>query len=67
MYKHFYDFIFLSNEHNQEKKSEALDIVKELLNAGAHTDFVNKKGVCPHTSFLTSNDLILITFSFGFD
>ncbi|CAI6366920.1 unnamed protein product [Macrosiphum euphorbiae] len=28
-------------------------MVMELLNAGAHTDFVNKLGVCPHTGYLS--------------
>lgn len=35
----------------------------ELLNAGAHSDFVNKDGVCPHTGYLNSNDLIFVTFT----
>lgn len=34
----------------------------ELLNAGAHTDFVNKLGVCPHTGYLSSNYFILFNF-----
>jgi len=38
-------------------------MVMELLNAGAHTDFVNKFGVCPHTGYLSSNYFILINLT----
>lgn len=38
-------------------------MVMELLNAGAHTDFVNKFGVCPHTGYLKSNTNILQFFT----
>lgn len=30
-------------------------MVMELLNAGAHTDYVNRDGECPHTGYLKSN------------
>lgn len=30
----------------------------ELLNAGAHTDYVNRDRECPHTGYLKSNGFI---------
>jgi hypothetical protein len=33
-------------------------MVIELLNSGSHTDFVNERGVCPHTGYLKSNYLM---------
>lgn len=40
-------------------------MVMELLNAGAHTDYVNRDGECPHTGYLKSNDFIFYcTYSF---
>lgn len=47
-------------------ESDYLDtkkMVMELLNAGAHTDFVNKWGMCPHTGYLNSNNLVFYKLS----
>lgn len=41
-------------------------MVMELLNAGAHTDYVNSDGECPHTGYLKSNGFIFHAFTIFF-
>ncbi|XP_026811034.1 protein fem-1 homolog B-like [Rhopalosiphum maidis] len=48
---------FITDFPHIPHNSDYLDtrkMVMELLNAGAHTDFVNKFGVCPHTGYLSN-------------
>ncbi|CAH1711998.1 protein fem-1 homolog B [Aphis gossypii] len=48
---------FITDFPHIPHNSDYLDtrkMVMELLNAGAHTDFVNKLGVCPHTGYLST-------------
>lgn len=42
--------------HNSDDSSTK-QMVLELLNADAHTDFVNSFGECPHSGFLKSEYL----------
>lgn len=47
-------FILSPHIPHESKYLDTKKMVMELLNAGAHTDFVNKFGVCPHTGYLKS-------------
>lgn len=60
-------FYYLFSSPHIPHESDDLDtkkMVLELLNAGAHTDYVNKNGECPHTGYLTSKILLLICLIF---
>jgi hypothetical protein len=54
----FYCYILSPHIPHESDYLDSKKMVIELLNAGAHTDFVNKCGVCPHTGYLKSNYLI---------
>ncbi|XP_050524337.1 protein fem-1 homolog B [Daktulosphaira vitifoliae] len=48
---------FISDFPHIPHTSNHLDtkkMVMELLDSGAHTDFINNRGVCPHTGFLNT-------------
>lgn len=55
----FFNTIF-SPEMATEDQEKATRIVLELLDAGAHTDFVNKYGQSPYTGYLSGNGYILL-------
>lgn len=54
MVKHLLVYVFSPDIPHNSDDSSTKQIVLELLNADAHTDFVNSFGLCPHTGFLKS-------------